>query len=437
MQDFPGAPGTARQGRTGTSVPTDSGGVATQPRAPSHERPLAAQRAAGHGWLSAALEAPGDDVPLATTARAPGHHCLSAALQAPGVDLPLAITAGAPGHHRLSAASIATVSLPAGLHRLRQECLPRVPANPRTPICSPAHRDTTHTRTTDFRAIPSPCTAGGPQGGQVTSPARHPHRLNRHSRFPPSSFPRKREGGFTFEVQHFLPEDFRGCPVVQALAGRIIVQLHQLRKPFRRHGREVGLAGQPAAQASDGVFDAALLPGGMGVTEERLDAEGMELVMAGEFGAVVEGDGLAPGGGQRAQQPGEGGGDRGRRFAWRPVGEQQAGVAFMHGQHGLARGAEEHQIGFPMARDLAVGGRGGPFLQGTPEVDEGSSAAAAAPAPAPFPLGAGEIVAPGPIRLGARGLGVDEAVDRLMGDDRRSPLPPETGPRSAPATSLV
>ena len=175
----------------------------------------------------------------------------------------------------------------------------------------------------------------------------------------------------------------------------------------------------------------------MGVTEERLDAEGMELVMAGELGAIVEGDGLAPGRRQGAQQPGEGCGDRGRRFAWRPDGEQQAGVAFMHGQHRLARGAEEHQIGFPMARDLAVGGRGGPFLQGTPEVDEGSSAAAAAPAPAPFPLGAGEIVAPGPIRLGARGLGVDEAVDRLMGDDRRSPLPPGTGPRSAPATSLV
>ena len=163
----------------------NSGGVATQSRAPSHERPLAAQRAAGHGWLSAALEAPGDDVPLATTARAPGHHCLSAALQAPGVDLRLAITAGAPGHHRLSAASIATVSLPAGLHRLRQECLPRVPANPRTPIYPHSHRDTVHTRTTDFRAIPSPCTAGGPQGGQVTPPARRSHHLNRHSRFPP------------------------------------------------------------------------------------------------------------------------------------------------------------------------------------------------------------------------------------------------------------
>ena len=84
---------------------------------------------------------------------------------------PLAIAAGMPCRDRLSAASIATVSLPAGLHRLRQECLPRVPANPRTPICSPAHQDTARTRTVHSQASPSPCRAGGPQGGQVRPPA--------------------------------------------------------------------------------------------------------------------------------------------------------------------------------------------------------------------------------------------------------------------------
>ena len=135
MQELPGAPGTARQGRTGTSVPTDSGGVATQPRAPSHERPLAAQRAAGHGWLSAALEAPGADVPLATTARAPGQH-------------------------RLSAAPIATAALPASVRRLLQAVLPRVPANPRTPIYLHSHRLNRHS----------------------CFPPRHSRRLNRHSR---------------------------------------------------------------------------------------------------------------------------------------------------------------------------------------------------------------------------------------------------------------
>ena len=164
MQDHPGAPGTARQGRTRTIVSTNDGGKATQPRAPGHERPRAAPRAARHGRLSAALRAPGADVPLAMTAGAPGQHCLSAAprapgherplaaqraagrdrlsaaLRAPGADVPLATTARAPGQHRLRAAPIATVPSPAGLRRLRQGVLPRVPANPRTLTYPHSHR---------------------------------------------------------------------------------------------------------------------------------------------------------------------------------------------------------------------------------------------------------------------------------------------------------
>ena len=148
----------------------NSGGNATQPRAPGHDRPRAASHAARHGRLSAATRAPGADVPLATTAGAPGQYCLSAALRAPGhgrplaapraaghdrlsaelrapgADVPPAIAAGAPGQHRLSAAPIATAPVPAGLRRLRQECLPRVPANPRTHPYSHSHRATAHTR---------------------------------------------------------------------------------------------------------------------------------------------------------------------------------------------------------------------------------------------------------------------------------------------------
>ena len=133
------------------------GGDATQPRAPGHDRPRAALRAARHGRLSAASTAPGADVPPAITAGAPGQYCLSAAPRAPGHGRPLATTAGVPGHdrlsaalgaptddltlastakaaghHRPSAALLATVALPAGTHRLRQEGLPHTPANPRT-----------------------------------------------------------------------------------------------------------------------------------------------------------------------------------------------------------------------------------------------------------------------------------------------------------------
>ena len=270
MQDLPGAPGTARQGRTRIIVSTNDGGVATHPRAPGHERPLTAQRAARHGRLSADSGAPGADVPLATTVGAPGQHRLRAVPpapdhdrsrvrhqkapghgrpraassgavrhdrpratprapgadvppattagapgqyrlsaaqrapdhfrsrpapkapghgrppaassgavrhdrpratpRAPGADVPPATTAGAPGQHRLRAVAIATVALPAGPRRLRQEGLPHVPANPRTHTYPHSHRDTALTRTTYFRATPSPCTAGGPQGGQVMSP---------------------------------------------------------------------------------------------------------------------------------------------------------------------------------------------------------------------------------------------------------------------------
>ena len=97
----------------------------------------------------------------------------------------------------------------------------------------------------------------------------------------------------------------------------------------------------------------------------------------------------------------------------------------MYGQHRLAVGTEEHQIGFPMARGLAVGSGGGPFCQGPPVVDAGGGAAAPAPAPAPAPLGAGEVVTPGPVRLGAGGLGVDEAINGLVGDHGPAGLPSE------------
>ena len=144
MQDHPGAPGTARQESTRTIVSTNDGGTATQPRAPGHDRPFTASAdAAKHGRLSAASTAPGADVPLVSLA-------------------------GAPGQHHLSAVAIATVALPAGPHRLRQEDLPRTPANPRTLTHSPAHQHSTRNRLTVVQALPSPCTAGGLQGDQPT-----------------------------------------------------------------------------------------------------------------------------------------------------------------------------------------------------------------------------------------------------------------------------
>ena len=228
MQDYPGAPGTARQESTRTIVSTYDGGNATQPRAPGHERPRAALRAARHGRLSAATRAPGADVPPATPAGAPGQYCLSAAPRAPGrgrplattagapcldrlsavpaapdhdrsrarhtmapghgrplaassgavghdrpratprapgADVPPATTAGAPGQHCLSAVAIATAASPAGLRRLRQAVLPRVPATPNTLTYSPVHRINCHSRESENPR--PPVATGGPQGGHA------------------------------------------------------------------------------------------------------------------------------------------------------------------------------------------------------------------------------------------------------------------------------
>ena len=177
--------------------------------APGHERPLAASSgAAGRDRPSAAPRAPGADVPLATPAEAPGQHRLRAVpsvpvsdrsrpaqmapghnrplaasadvagrdrpcatLMAPDADVPPAITAEAPGQHRLSAVAIATVALPAGSHRLRQEGLPRTPANPRTPTHLSAHQDTADHHTDYSQAALSLCIAGGLPGGQPFLPS--------------------------------------------------------------------------------------------------------------------------------------------------------------------------------------------------------------------------------------------------------------------------
>ena len=111
------------------------------------------------------------------------------------------------------------------------------------------------------------------------------------------SFRRKPEGGFTFEVQHFIPEYLGWSAKAEALTRGIIIRPHELSKPSVGHCREVGFARQSATHPPVGVLDASLLPRRVGVTKEGLDAEGVESMMPGELGAVVEGDRLAPRGG--------------------------------------------------------------------------------------------------------------------------------------------
>ncbi len=106
MRDMSGAQCVPAGSSLGIT-PASSGGSATLPRAPGHERPRTAPSgAARHGRLSAASTAPGYDVPRTTPVRAPGYDCQSAAPRAPGPDVPLATTARTPRHDRLSAAQL-------------------------------------------------------------------------------------------------------------------------------------------------------------------------------------------------------------------------------------------------------------------------------------------------------------------------------------------
>lgn len=59
----------------------------------------------------------------------------------------------------------------------------------------------------------------------------------------------------------------------------------------------------------------------------------------------------------------------------------------------------------------------GPLSYRDPALNEGCRASAALATKAPFALAAGQVTAPVPVR-GAGDLGVDEAINALIGDDR-------------------
>ena len=124
---------------------------------------------------------------------------------------------------------------------------------------------------------------------------------------------------------------------------------------------EIGFARQGPSHASDGVLDAALLPGAVGIAEEGLDAEvGFEAVVLGELGAVVEGDGLAQLGWQGLEPGDELARGGFGSFVWLSGEDEDTGHALVGDQDGLAIGFEEHEVGFPMsgkARSLAASGR--------------------------------------------------------------------------------
>ena len=117
---------------------------------------------------------------------------------------------------------------------------------------------------------------------------------------------------------------------------------------------QAGLARQETAQAADGVFHATLLPGGMGVAEEGLQTQGMELVVMGEFSAVIKGNGAAPLGRKGSQELGQGCGDGSCSLVKEGNSQEETGVPLVDSQQGMASVAKEHQVGLPVTGNRPV-----------------------------------------------------------------------------------
>jgi hypothetical protein len=151
----------------------------------------------------------------------------------------------------------------------------------------------------------------------------------------------------------------------------------------------------------------------------------MQLVVASELGAIVKGDGLTPRLWQWCQDLAHGLGYGIRGFAGWSYSDEQTGVTLMQGEDGLAVCLEQHQVGLPVPRCLAVTGLFGPLVDRTAKGDKGRRASSFATAATAFELATRQIMTPSVIR-GAVNLGVDETVDGLVGYHRGPGVPGET-----------
>ena len=169
------------------------------------------------------------------------------------------------------------------------------------------------------------------------------------------------------------------------------------------------------AEAADGILDAAFLPGFMGVAEEGGKAESLsEEVMSSELGAVVEGNGLTQGRGQRGE-PVQETFDHGLGSLVGLAGEaEETGGALMSHKHGLAILSEEHEISFPVAWERTVVGLRRTIVNGDAVGKEVDGTAPAATQAAATRLMAGQEAMP--VILLGRAM-VDEAVDGLVADE--------------------
>ena len=215
-------------------------------------------------------------------------------------------------------------------------------------------------------------------------------------------------------MQHFR-EGLEGGSEVKAFARSVVVGSDHLVETLGREIIQVGLARDEATHPADGVFDASLLPGRVGIAEEGLDRKTVQRQMTGELGAIVEGHGLSQALGQGGEQAHEMAGDPNSDLAGDADAKQQARGSLVNGQDRLAVFGEHHQVGFPMSRDMAAGGLEWPFCQRNTAFDETCGAAASFASDPALTFAAWQVTPPAAVP-GAPDLGVDEAVNGLVRD---------------------
>jgi len=105
-----------------------------------------------------------------------------------------------------------------------------------------------------------------------------------------SSFPRTREGGFTFEVQQVTGKDLSRSFVVKTFSWSVIIATNQPEQALIAERSQISFSRQPSTHATNGILDATLLPGRMGIAEKGPHRQLMESVVVSELGAVIESD---------------------------------------------------------------------------------------------------------------------------------------------------
>ncbi len=181
MQDYPGAPGTARPGNPGTAVPAACGGAAVLPLPPAPDP-----------HRSCATPLPLPMAPDRTRSRA------TSLPQASGHVRPGAMSMASPGHADAGggpasaspSVPLPTAPVPAHASRLLRIVLLRVTATPPTLTNPPSHRLNRHARLTPRRSRASghprpPVATGEPPGGCALATHATPHHVHPAVQVPP------------------------------------------------------------------------------------------------------------------------------------------------------------------------------------------------------------------------------------------------------------